>query len=163
VAFALSFWICSYATIPTMVYVKEHPLWIVFMLELLATALEHMAVVYVIMPLLPPITYSTGFLTVKVKPKSDHTAKAPTNQTVLHAALTFSVLHWLLWRAFGTEMNPAVTVIIAYLRKRQLTSAGDDTHHHAVDPWHHAIMAIWGQIVGLIVCIIYTLMYNPRR
>jgi glycerol uptake facilitator-like aquaporin len=161
-ALGAAFWVCSYATIPDMVYIKEHPLWIVFMLEVLATALEHMAVVYVIMPLLPPTnSHGANFLFPKVKPKSDKHTKAPSNPIVMHAAVTFSTLHWLLWRAFGTEMNPAVTLLIAFLRQRKPLA---DAHHGtAVDPWHHATMAIWGQLIGLLICIIYTAVYIPRE
>ena len=162
-ALGMAFWICSSATMPPILMHIEHPLWIVFALETFATMLEHMAVVYVIMPLLPPVnSHGANFLFPKVKPKSDHSTKAPSNPVVMHAAITFASLHWCLWRAFGTEMNPAITLIIAFLRQRQSSSS---EHHNSegVNPWSHATMAIWGQVVGLLLCIIYTAVYIPRE
>ena len=160
-ALAVSIWICFGATMSPIVMHIEHPLWIVFALEMFATMLEHMAVVYVIMPLLPPTnSHGANFLFPKVKPKSDHSTKAPSNPVVMHAAITFSSLHWCLWRAFGTEMNPAITLVIALLRKHQQTAA---VHDGGTDPWHHATMAIWGQLVGLFLCIVYTAVYIPRE
>lgn len=32
-----------------------------------------------------------------------------------------------------------------------------------IEPWAHATMGLWGQAVGLFVCIIYTVMYIPRE
>ena len=54
IGFAVSIWICSFATLPHIKIHVQHPLSIVFVLEMIGTALEHMAVVYVILPLLPP-------------------------------------------------------------------------------------------------------------
>ena len=154
-ALMLAFWICSLATVPAIVVHVKQPLSIIFALEVLGTMLEHMAVVYVIMPLLPaPSTQSQGsFFFPKVKPKSDSATKAPPPAAVMHAAVTFSSLHWCLWRAFGAEMNPAITLLLAFLR----------TDQEVDDPWHHAVIAIWGQVVGLVLCIVYTTVYFPRE
>jgi hypothetical protein len=155
VALGMAFWVCSAASVPTIVVHRSQPMTIVFAMEALATMLEHMAVVYVIMPLLPPPAQQQhGFMFPKVKPKSDHATKAPPNHAVMHAAVTFASLHWCLWRGFGTEMNPSITLVLAYLRKQQ----GVDEH-----AWEHATMAVWGQIVGLVMCIAYTAVYFPRE
>ena len=175
-ALAVAVWICGAATIPAIIVHVEQPMAIVFVLEAFATMLEHMAVVYVIMPLLPPSnSHGANFLFPKVRPKSDHLTKAPSNPVVMHAAATFASLHWCLWRAFGTEMNPAITIVLAYLRKKQQHAAAGPlagsaavpqtayTAVDTVDPWHHATIAVWGQIVGLLLCIVYAAVYVPRE
>jgi glycerol uptake facilitator-like aquaporin len=156
IALAVALAICSAATVPDMIIHVHHPFSVVFVMELFATTMEHMAVVYVIMPLLPPSnSHGANFLFPKVKPKSDTSTKAPSNQVVMHAAVTFSTLHWTMWRGFGTEMNPAVTIVLAFLRHRQ--------PEHSQHAWEHATMAIWGQLVGLFICIVYTAVYIPRE
>lgn len=52
--FAIALWICLHAELAPLRYRVEHGLPIVFALETIGTVLEHMAVVYVILPLLPP-------------------------------------------------------------------------------------------------------------
>ena len=154
-ALAVAFLICSAATVPEIIIHVHQPLSVVFALETLGTMIEHMAVVYVIMPLLPaPAPQGQGsFFFPKVKPKSDSATKAPPPAAVMHAAITFSTLHWCMWRGFGAEMNPAVTMLLAYLR----------TEKEVHDPWHHAVISIWGQVVGLVLCIVYTTVYFPRE
>ena len=160
IALAAACWICAHATLPAIVMHVEQPLAIVFVLEMFATMLEHMAVVYVIMPLLPPSnSHGANFLFPKVKPKSDQATKAPSNTVVMHAAVTFASLHWCLWRAFGTEMNPAITIVLSFLRKQQQSQSLG----HGTDPWHHATIAVWGQIVGVVLCVTYAAVYVPRE
>jgi hypothetical protein len=78
-------------------------------------------------------------------------------------------------------MNPAITMLIAYVRCLQqsatsssppppsssLGSSYDNSSNHGgaivIEPWAHATMGLWGQAVGLFVCIIYTVMYIPRE
>ena len=162
---AASIWICSAATLPHIVIHVQHPLSIVFVLEAVGTALEHMSVVYVILPLLPPENSHGGnFKFPKVKPKSHEDTTAPSNKSVMHAAMTFVGVHFCLWRSLNVEMNPAITLLIAYVRQRQ-QQPSSAAHHDflVVDPWSHATMAMWGQCVGLLICIIYTIFYIPRE
>jgi len=167
VGLAVSFWICSAATLPHIVIHVQHPLGIVFALEVIGTALEHMAVVYVILPLLPPESaHGSNFKFPKVKAKSHQDTSAPSNKSVMHAAITFTGVHYCLWRSFNVEMNPAITLLIAYVRQIQSTEVSG---HIKADndvqpgPWTHATMAIWGQVVGVLVCIVYTVLYIPRE
>ena len=76
--FALAVWICSNSVLPDLACKSMRhatPL-LVFVLEMIGTTLEHMAVVYVVMPLLPPahipsqISEGFAFVFPKVKPKS---------------------------------------------------------------------------------------------
>jgi hypothetical protein len=162
VGLAVSFWICSTATLPHLVIHVQHPLGIVFALEVIGTALEHMAVVYVILPLLPPESaHGSNFKFPKVKAKSHQDTEAPSNESVMHAAITFTGVHFCLWRSFNVEMNPAITLLIAYVRQIQSNSTGVVVENHG--PWTHATMAIWGQVVGVLVCIVYTVLYIPRE
>ena len=163
-AFVAALAICTSATLPVMLLHADHPLPIVFVLEMFATMLEHMAVVYVVMPLLPADnTHGANFLFPKVKPKSDQSTKAPSNVVVMHAAVTFSALHWSMWRAFGTEMNPAITIVMAYVRDHQLHDPTLTAPHMVQNPWDHATMAVWGQLVGLLLSLAYTAAYIPRE
>ena len=170
VGLAVSLWICSVATLPKIVIHVQHPLSIIFVLEIIGTALEHMAVVYVILPLLPSENaHGSNFKFPKVKPKSHKDTEAPSNHSVMHAAITFSGVHFCLWRSFNVEMNPSVTILIAFIRQMQqpLATATTTDPHHTPDadpsPWGHATMAIWGQLVGVLVCIVYTVLYVPRE
>ena len=155
-AMGVAWWVCSLATLSDIVHHTHQPLSIVFFMEMLCTAIEHLAVVYVVMPLLPPPSHHHGFLFPKVKPKSDQATRAPSNTVVMHAAITFSTLHWCLWRGLHTEMNPAITLVLAYLRVKQNPT-------HADQEWQHATISVWGQIVGVALCIAYTAVYFPRE
>jgi len=170
--FAASIWICSFATLPHVVIHVQHPLSIVFVLEIIGTALEHMAVVYVILPLLPPEnSHGAKFKFPKVKPKSHEDTVAPSNKSVMHAAITFTGVHFCLWRSLNVEMNPAITLLIAYVRCLQEGSNSNISSGHGgkeealgiITPWSHATMGLWGQAVGLLVCIVYTVLYIPRE
>jgi len=155
-SFAVAFWIVSVAQVPDIIHYTHQPLSIVFFMEMFGTMLEHLAIVYVVMPLLPTPVQHHGFLFPKVKPKSDHATKAPSNPVVMHSALTFSALHWVLWRGLNVEMNPAISLVLAFLRAKQ-----DALHAEA--EWHHVTIAVWGQIVGIALCITYTALYFPRE
>jgi hypothetical protein len=197
VALGLSVWICSVATLPRVVIHVQHPLIVVFALELFATMIEHMAVVYIIIPLLPPEnSHGSNFKFPKVKPKSHQETIAPSNQSLLHAAFTFGTVHFCLWRAFNAEMNMAVTILVAYVRQLQLDSnninssnldsyalsrqnisasvisrgllsttstvtAGSSSLD--ISPWSHGATALWGQCAGILLCIIYVVLYIPRE
>jgi len=92
----------------------------------------------------------------------------------MHAAITMSTLHWCLWRAFCVEMNPCVTLLLALMRQKQeqdLASSSGSTSHALNSGssdnndtiWMHAKMALWGQAVGIFLCIVYIAMYAPRE
>ena len=166
VGLAVSLWICSAATLPHIVIHVQHPLSIVFVLEIIGTALEHMAVVYVILPLLPSENaHGSNFKFPKVKPKSHKDTEAPSNHSVMHAAITFTGVHFCLWRSFNVEMNPSVTILLAFIRQMQQQPLASDHSGgaQAPSPWSHATMAVWGQLVGVLVCIVYTVLYVPRE
>ena len=60
-------------------------------------------------------------------------------------AFAFATLHWCLWKTFDTEMNPAVTILLTMMRAKQ---------HPDHDPWAHCVMALWGQVLGLLLCLV---------
>ena len=162
VGLAVSVWICSSAALPNIVIHVQHPLSIVFTLEMIGTALEHMAVVYVILPLLSPEnSQGLNFKFPKVKPKSHKDTEAPSNQSVMHAAITFTGVHFCLWRSFNVEMNPSITVLLAYVR--QIQNHESEHGGGGPSPWSHATTAVWGQLVGVLVCVVYTVLYVPRE
>lgn len=115
-----------------------------------------------------------------MKPKSHEDTAAPSNKSVMHAAITFIGVHFCLWRSLNVEMNPAITMLIAYVRCLQkkdgsssssllghasssVVGLNDSSAITIIEPWDHATMGLWGQAVGLFVCIIYTVMYIPRE
>lgn len=185
--FAIALWICLYATVPPLVYRVEHTTTVVFALELIGTALEHMAVVYVILPLLPPAHHhhqqpQQPFVAVgassyyyppppaaavgattnqlrKVKPKSHPESKAPSNPVVLHAAIAFSGLHWCLSRGFCIEMTPIATALVAILRAQSLHEPFGSIEL----VWTTAAVSLWAQAVGVLLCVAYVALFAPRE
>jgi len=180
--FAIALWICLYATVPPLVYRVEHTTTVVFALELIGTALEHMAVVYVILPLLPPAHHhkqayyhppmpsssaspaaaaapSTSAYLRKVKPKSHPESKAPSNPVVLHAAIAFSGLHWCLSRGFCIEMTPIATALVAILRAQSL----HEPFASIEVVWTTAAVSLWAQAVGVLLCVAYVALFAPRE
>ena len=125
----------------------EHTGATVFSLELVGTMVEHLAVVFVLMPLLPPTSPAEQG---KVRPKAHQDTPPPSNAAVMHAAVTFTVLHWCLWRGLCVEMSPPITLLVALLR---------GTHTH----WETVRMALWGQAVGLGACMAYAALFIPRE
>ena len=187
VGFFISLWICTNATIPNLI--RQHvfqPPSIVFVLELIMTAIEHLAVVYIIVPLLPspfsfshhhnnnnPTYYTWNFNRVRHKSHKENTP--PANKLIVHAALTFVAIHWCMWRTFETEMNPSTTILLAYIRSLQVdeynNSSSNSTEtkdynkndYGGIDIWGRCVIAVWGQLVGLLICIIYSLMFLPKE
>jgi glycerol uptake facilitator-like aquaporin len=94
----------------------------------------------------------------KILPKSHSQATAPSNPEVMHAALSLAGLHWCLTRGLCIEMNPPLTVLVAILRQRQ-----PDYADKAGYVWSHAAVALWGQCVGTIACVVFVAMFAPRR
>ena len=169
IGFGLSAWICLYAVVPVLDYRVEQPLPILFALEAIGTTLEHMAVVYVILPLLPPAHVHLAYPALakkdeapplrwglaRVKPKSHHETQAPSNPMVMHAALTFAGLHWCLSRGFCIEMSPLQTLLIAIVRCNYKKES-EATY------WSIATVSLWGQAVGVLICITYVALFAPR-
>ena len=123
----------------------ERPGAVVLSFELLSTLIEHMGVVYLFIPMLPPLL---GPGARRVKAKHHHETEAPGVPEVMQAALAFSVLHWMLRLTFMSEMHPLVTVV-----KSALANEG----------WEECLMAVWGQLLGLLVAQVYTFTYYAPR
>jgi glycerol uptake facilitator-like aquaporin len=135
------------AEVPKLDHRVEHARAAVFALELVGTMVEHLAVVFMLMPLLPPTSPSEQG---KVRPKAHQDTPPPPNSAVMHAAISFSVLHWCLWRGLCVEMSPPLTLMVAILR-------GSRAH------WDVVSMALWGQAVGLGACMAYAALFIPRE
>jgi hypothetical protein len=215
----LALWVCMHVTsLPALQYRDHHTLPVVFALEAFGTAIEQMAAVYVVMPLLPPSSHhllhqsltlmnpssgggggSSSMMTMmmnthnnhhhngleggesavaaaphssasptsssspimllpKIKPKSHEDTHAPSNQEVMHASVALSGLHWCLTRGLCIEMNPLMTLMVAILRQRQHEYADK-----AGAVWSEATVAMWGQLVGTVLCIVQVALFAPRH
>ena len=170
--FFISLWICSRATLPKLIV--QHvlqPTSIIFALEAIMTLVEHLAVVYVIVPLLPAPSSSNGSVSwsfSRVRHKSHRENTPPSNKLIMHAAFVFVLIHWCMWRTFETEMNPSTAVLMAYVREKQRSAYNStvDAFKHkydGVDIWGRCTVQVWGQLVGLLACVIYTLLFIPRE
>jgi glycerol uptake facilitator-like aquaporin len=197
----VALWICLYTHLPPLNYRDHHTLSITFVMETIGTALEHMAVVYVVLPLLPPahskqhnsdtaapqatqtamatpmaamrhppyyyyfpnqqglVANSLRFVSPRIKPKSHADAQAPSNQSVMHAAITFAGLHWCLTRGLSIEMNVPMTVLLAILRLEKDPAYSGQTSL----VWSEVTAAIWGQVVGVSLCVTYVALFAPRE
>jgi len=183
VGFGIGLWICTSSPIPVMTYHRRYSVEVYFGMEALTTAIEHIAVVYVIMPLLPTTdSQGTRFLFPRVKPKSHPDTQAPSNTAVMHAAFIFSTIHWVFWRMLSCEMNPSVLITLSYLRVFQEQKCINLSPHYDLpsdyyiygcarqphpkeewsDHWKYGIVGVWGQVVGLIVSLFYAFMFIPR-
>ena len=171
VGFAISLWICTSAPIPKMIYHRQYSNAVYFAMEALTTSIEHIAIVYVVMPLLPPSNKKgTTFLFPPVKPKSHPDTMAPSNSVVMNSAIIFSVIHWVFWQMLSCEMNPSVLLLLTYLRVFQ-TGKGYNLNDYANNPnqinsandhWNYGLMGVWGQCVGLFVSLLYAYFFIPR-
>ena len=165
IGFAIAAWICLYTALPALDYRVEHPLTVIFALEVIGTTMEHMAVVYVILPLLPPAHVHLAYPSLqqqqrgipRVKAKSHHETQAPSNPMVMHAAFTFAGLHWCLSRGFCIEMSPMVTLLVLLLRCNA-KDAGDRIGLF----WSVATISLWAQVVGVLTCVAYVALFAPR-
>jgi len=177
VGFGISLWLCVSSPIPHMIYHRRYPPGVYFGMEAITTSIEHIAVVYVIMPLLPPMnSHGTKFLFPKFKPKSHPDTMAPSNSTIMHAAIVFSVIHWVFWRMLSCEMNPSVLLLLSYLRvfqeKNGIDLSADHSHDQygsyaqtpkpSIDHWNYCAMGLWGQVIGLVVSLLYAFLFIPR-
>ena len=158
IGMGLALWIALAASLSALEHRADHPHTVLFALELIGTLIEHLAVVYVLLPLLPPTSKPGGDINNmrKVKLKSHPDTQPPSNSAVMHAAITFSTLHWCLWRGLSIDMNPTMTLTIATLRsQRPAANVG------AI--WTTALIALWGQLVGVCLCVLYAALYVPRE
>ena len=186
--FGIALWILLYADTPILVYRVPNPLNVAFAFELIGTTLEHLAIVYVILPLLPPAHHhhhthhhssstaavdSLRFVFPKVKPKSHHETQAPSNPVVLHAAIVLGTLHWCLSRGMCIEMSPLQTLLITILRWQNkgggllATESNSTDYHHHGEKYHHVweefTISLWAQMLGLLICICYVMLFAPRE
>ncbi len=166
-ALGISVWFCSMAVLPVLDFRVKQPLNVVFGLEMLGSALEHLAVVYLVLPMLPIPDASSAkkkrasyfffhrLRTSFGKRKCDSVIPPPP-QAVLHAALIVTLLHYLLQRGFCVEVNPFSTVLLASVMIIQ----SNNNHEHA--GWDHAGVAIWGQLLGVLFVAAYATAFAPR-
>jgi hypothetical protein len=190
IGFAVSLWICTSSPIPVMTYHRQYSPAVYFGMEALTTAIEHIAIVYVVMPLLPT-TNNKGirFLFPPVHPKSHPETMAPSNTLIMNSAIIFSLIHWVFWRMLNCEMNPSVLLLLTYLRTFQESRGIAITNHNpkmyylnpaptpspvssyypssqspapVVDHWTYGLMGIWGQFLGLLVSLFYAYLFIPR-
>lgn len=186
IGFAISLWICTSSPIPVMTYHRQYSPAMYFGMEALTTAIEHIAIVYVVMPLLPT-TNNKGmtFLFPPVHSKSHPDTIAPSNSIIMNSAIVFSMIHWVFWRMLNCEMNPSVLLLLTYLRTFQESQGVVITNHNPkmyyqspastpspvssyypvnkqVDHWTYGLMGIWGQCLGLIVSLFYAYLFIPR-
>jgi len=186
VGFGFSYWICTMSPIPVMVYHRQYTSEAYFAMETFTTAVEHIALVYVVMPLLPPVNLQgTKFLFPRFKPKAHPDTMAPSNAIIMHAAVIFSTIHWVFWRMLSCEMNPQVLLLLTMLREHQENSGMDiaksyhSTQDHGaqlylaqqsdpqaknakIDHWAFFVMGFWGNLLGLLISIGYALFFVPR-
>jgi hypothetical protein len=148
-AFTITYLLCKdMGLIPQALPILRPP-GVVFGVELIATCLEHMAMVYLLLPLFPN--------------------SARNNQSLAHVSVAFIASHWCLRVGFAAEMNPSVSLLKTLLAVQQLPSshavasanattaaaAHHGTHHTAAELWHEGLMMVWGQIIGLVICAAY--------
>ena len=189
IGFGFSYWMCTISPIPVMVYHRQYTANAYFAMETFTTAIEHIALVYVVMPLLPPVNLQgTKFLFPRFKPKAHPETLAPSNAVIMHAAVIFSTVHWVFWRMLSCEMNPQVLLLLTMLREFQESSGMDlaKSYHSSqdhgaqlylpqyqqqglepkpqqkIDHWSFFVMGFWGQLLGLLVSIGYALFFVPR-
>lgn len=181
-ALGISIWFCSTAVLPVLDFRVKQPLNAVFGLEVLGSALEHLTVVYFVLPMLPTFhdnnnnttSFSTHNNKNTIKKKKAmisffHQARfgkrkcdsivPPPAHLVLHAALIITVLHYLLQRGFCVEVNPFSSIFLASVMMMQQRT---DYEHGNSDGWDHAGAAIWGQLLGVLFVAAYSIAFAPR-
>lgn len=183
-AIGITLWFCKDIAIAPWVSLGRLPA-VIFSSEMLSTIIEHMAVVYLFLPLLPVAMHlqmqrsrlprDSG---LRVMPKNDPETEEPQFQAVMVAALAFSGVHWCLRLSFLAEINPSLSVIKATLWTWQVqqhaaslgansTQATASSHDHVKEEvdeiWSECLMAMWGQIVGFLIALVYIVNYLPLR
>jgi hypothetical protein len=187
-AIGITLWFCK--DIPTVQWVSLGRLpAVIFSSELLSTIIEHMSVVYLFLPLLPVAMHvqmhsarskhSLRKSGVRVMPKNDPDTEEPRSESVAIAALLFSGVHWCLRLTFLSEISPSLSVIKATLWAWQhhAAAAASGTNSTVAHPspshgssgevvdeiWSECLMAVWGQMVGFLIALVYIVNYLPLR
>ena len=157
-ALGASVWFCTAAVLPPLAFRVVQPLPVVFFIEGLGSAVEHIAVMYLVLPMLPlaqrPTAIAEGlrFLFYRTRSKRDSNTP-PSTPMIVHAALIITALHYVLQRGLCAEVNPFATIMLAMAMRQQ------DNHH---DVWAHAGIAVWGQLVGVGFAAAYLAAFAPR-
>jgi glycerol uptake facilitator-like aquaporin len=115
------------------------PLKMVLFYEGIGTIMEHLTIVYLVVPML------ASAASASIMRKSELTG--PPNGAVAHTACVVAVLHFLLQRGLHAEMNPTVTVLLASL---------------SIMPANHAVTALAGQCIGVLFSLVYLSLFAPR-
>lgn len=150
-ALGLAVWFCMEAALPPLAFRVDQPYAMVFYLEALGSTLEHLTVIYFVLPLLPIAQQSQRVrLFFQVRPKCS-APSGPSPREVAYAAGIISVLHYVLQRGFCAEVNPYASIVIAAAMQRQ----GKNT-------WKHVGVAVLGQMAGVVFTAFYTLAFAPR-
>ena len=145
IGFVITLLVCWDMGLVPQTMVFERPGAVVFGSEALATCIEHMSLVYLLLPLMPTRFDASAAKTVV------------TGNVAALAALSFAVTHWCLRVTFASEMNPTVMLL-----RGVLGSARPQPHYPEHGVWHECMMAIWGQCVGMLVCIVYCRANMPK-
>ena len=145
---------CGPESLPPQALPVERPGGVVFGAEVVATAIEHFAIVYLCVPLLPTTySHSARFKSRQGGGKQSLSATtAPSNLIVLQMALAFAVSHWCLRTTFSTEMNPTVSILKAVI-----------TAWQGQPRWQECAMSLWGQAIGLLFAIVYAVSFSPKN
>ena len=157
-ALGAAVWFCSVAVMPPLAFRVVQPLPVVFFIEALSSAVEHLAVIYLVLPMLPlaprptPAAEGLRFLFYRARSKRDSTTPPPT-LLVVHAAALVTLLHYVLQRGLCAEVNPFATIMLAAAMQQQ---------HHDESHWTHAGIAVWGQLVGVGFAAAYLVAFAPR-
>jgi hypothetical protein len=167
VAIGVTIWLCKDIIVPTWASLGRLPM-VIFGSELISTIIEHMAIVYLFLPLLPASIHSqmnnAARRHVRVQAKNHADTDEPTNHAVMHASIAFSGLHWCLRLTFLSEMNPGLTLIKSTVWTWQVNAANSTHVGELVDEiWSECLMAIWGQAVGFLIALVYIIRYLPLR
>ena len=173
-ALGASIWFCSVAVLPPLAFRIEHPLTVVFGIEALSSLVEHLAIIYFVLPMLPPPQHSNNnaadtndevdenrhqqwLFFYRTRSKRDSTTPPP-HAMMVRAALIVTALHYVLQRGLCAEVNPFATVMLAMAMQQQVPAEGG----HGKDAWQHAGIAVWGQLVGVCIAAAYLVAFAPR-
>lgn len=169
-AIGATLWLLKDTPVPLWVSLHRLPA-VIFGSEVISTIIEHMAVVYLFLPLLPAAMHAqlhqsrqNSRVSLRVQPKSHPDTDEPSNQVVMHAALAFAGVHWSLRLSFLSEMNPGVTLVKATVwawQQDKLAHGHVEEAKHEI--WNECLMAVWGQVVGFLIAMVYIVHYLPVR
>jgi glycerol uptake facilitator-like aquaporin len=106
----------------------------VFLFETLGTIMEHLTIAYLVLPMLSSTKRKRGTM-------------GPENSAVAHAGVVVAVLHYFLQRGFKVEMSPVGTLLMMSM---------------SALPMEHAITALAGQCIGVMLATLYLFSFAPR-